>query len=81
MSLNLSTLFAKINTVEGGIKNSIEKLGTTTKDKDGIETTTIDQKDLLNMQLQVSTYQNMVGLTTAIASDVKQAAQGIIQKV
>jgi hypothetical protein len=81
MSLNLSTLFAKIGSVEDGIKNKIDNVSKTTTDENGNESTTIDQKDLLNLQMQVSTYQNMVGLTSAIASDVKQAAQGVIQKV
>lgn len=81
MSLNLSVLFAKIGSVEDGIKNKIDNVGKTTTDENGNESTTIDQKDLLNLQMQVSTYQNMVGLTSAIASDVKQAAQGVIQKV
>lgn len=37
--------------------------------------------DLLKMQLEVSNYQQISGLTSAIISDIKSAAQGIIQKV
>ncbi|WP_295409488.1 EscF/YscF/HrpA family type III secretion system needle major subunit [uncultured Thiocystis sp.] len=40
-----------------------------------------DQGQLLNMGLDISKYQQMASLASAIVSDVKQTAQGIIQKI
>lgn len=40
-----------------------------------------DEGQLLKMQVEISQYQQLAGITSAIVSDVKQTAQGIIQKI
>ncbi|MBK5941118.1 hypothetical protein CCR96_18035 [Halochromatium roseum] len=40
-----------------------------------------DSKQMLEIQMRFSNYQQISGITSAIISDLKQAAQGVIQKV
>lgn len=40
-----------------------------------------DSKQMLELQMKFSNYQQISGITSAIVSDLKQAAQGVIQKV
>lgn len=40
-----------------------------------------DSKQMLELQMRFSNYQQISGITSAIVSDLKQAAQGVIQKV
>lgn len=72
MSINLNSLTAALSAKAGQLQGDIEKLGTADN---------MSETDLLNLQMQVSQYQQIAGLTSAIISDIKQAAQGIIQKV
>lgn len=73
MSINLSSLTAALGAKAGELQADIKSLGADGKN--------MSETELLDLQMQVSQYQQIAGLTSAIISDIKQAAQGIIQKV
>lgn len=72
MSINLSSLTAALGAKAGQLQADIKTLGTAEN---------MSETALLDLQMRVSQYQQIAGLTSAIVSDIKQAAQGIIQKV
>lgn len=76
MSLNVGGLLAHLGSVSSDLQAKMESI----KTGDG-ETASVDEATLLKLQMDVSHYQQIVGLTTAIISDVKQAVQGVIQKI
>lgn len=71
MGLNVSSLMSALSSKASEIQSKI----------DSKDFNASDSGQLLKMQMEVSNYQQIAGLTSAIISDVKQAAQGIIQKV
>lgn len=72
MSINLDSLTKALSTKAGELQGNITTLGAAEN---------MSEADLLNLQMQVSQYQQIAGLTSAIVSDIKQSAQGIIQKI
>lgn len=71
MSLDVSSLMSALSAKTGQLQDQINS-----KDFNAS-----DQGQLLSLQLEIGKYQQMAGLTSAIVSDVKQTAQGIIQKI
>lgn len=71
MGLDVSSLMSALGAKTSEIQNKINS--------DGFDPS--DQSQLLDMQMQIGKYQQMAGLTSAIISDIKQTAQGIIQKI
>lgn len=71
MGLDVSSLMSALSAKAGDLQNQINS--------ESFDSS--DQGQLLKMQMNISQYQQMAGLTSAIISDVKQTAQGIIQKL
>lgn len=71
MSLDLSAVFTAIGKSEDSIKDMINNPKVDLK----------DPKVMMQLQQQVAEYQQLTGIGSAIMSDVKQTAQGIIQKI
>ncbi|EXJ15664.1 EscF/YscF/HrpA family type III secretion system needle major subunit [Imhoffiella purpurea] len=71
MTIEVGALLSALSKEEEAIKKKID-------DPDFKAT---DSKQMLELQMRFSNYQQLSGITSAIVSDLKQAAQGVIQKV
>lgn len=69
--INLSGLLAGVAAQETALEQKVK----------GAEGKELSQTELLKLQHEVGVFQQIAGMASSIVSDVKQTAQGIIQKI
>lgn len=69
MSIDVGGIMQGIDGVQGRIQSMMN------------ETDLKDPENMLKVQQEIAQYQQLFGIVSAIYSDIKQTAQGIIQKM